>query len=80
MTVLFDVLKCLIRGKNELILILIWSSHPLIYSWPLYIKPTNFEDETGYNKNNNFENRRIWRTCALGAQKNCLIETLLLNA
>ena len=31
-------------------------------------------------KNNNFDNRRISRTCVLGAQKNCLIETLLLNA
>ena len=34
---------------------------------------------TGYNKNNNFDNRRISRTCVLGAQKNRLIETLLLN-
>ena len=24
---------------------------------------------TGYNKNNNFDNRRISRTCVLGAQK-----------
>ena len=38
------------------------------------------EDETSYNKNNNFDNRRISRTPVLGAQKNCLIETLLLSA
>ena len=34
------------------------------------------KDETGYNKNNNFDNRRISRTCVLSAQKNCLIECL----
>ena len=39
-------------------------SHPLIYSWPLFTlsehtKRTDFVDETGYNKNNNFDNRQI---------------------
>ena len=60
-------------------------SHPLIYSWPLFTmsehtKRTDFLQPTGYNKNNNFYNRRISRTCVLGAQKNRLIETLLLNS
>ena len=75
-------LKCLTRGINELKLILIWSTFILWFildhcTLSEHAKRTDFEDQTGYNKNNNFDNRRISRICALGAQKNCLIETQL---
>ena len=78
-------LKCLTRGINELKLILIWSTLILWFildhcTLSEHAKRTDFEDQIGYNKNNNFDNRRISQTCALGAQKNCIIKTLLLNA
>ena len=44
----------------------------------VYNKRTH-QPPTGYNKNNNFDNRGKSRTCVLGAQKNRLIETLHLN-
>ena len=82
MIVLFDVFKCLIRGINALKLVLIWSSLFLVLNLTtVYIKQTHQAHRLwGYNKNNNFDNRRISRTCVLGAQKNCLIEILLLKA
>ena len=68
------VLECPISGINYLKLI-----RPL-FTLSEHTKRTHFVQPTGFNKNNNFDNRRISRTCVLGAQKNCLIETLLLNA
>ena len=62
------VLECLVRGINDLKLTTV------------YNKRTHQAQPTGFNKNNNFDNGRISRTRVLGAQKNCLIETLLLNA
>ena len=72
MMVLFDVFKCLIRGINEL--------KDRLFTINEQTKRAAFVQPTGYNKNKNFDNRRISRTCVLGAQKNRLIETLLLNA
>ena len=66
--------KCLIRGINDCLL-----SFDLFLT-TAYIKRTHQVQPTGYSKNNNFDNRRISRTYVLGTQKNCLIETLLLNA
>ena len=71
MMVLFDFFNGYLSGKNELKLILFWSS--LILCFFL----TTISEHT---KNNNFDKGRITRTCILGAQKNCLIKTILLNA
>ena len=85
MMLLFDVFLNVQVGAWAKIDFDLIVSHPLIYSWPLFTlsehtKRTDFVDETGYIKNNNFDNRQISRTFVLGAQKNCLIETLLLTA
>ena len=52
----------------------------LLFTLSEHTKGTDFVPPTGYYKNNNFHNRPISRTFDFGAQKNCLIETLLLNA